>query len=56
MRTEREIFDLIPSVANGVMIKKIGHGRIHLFIEGGHPAMLTSPTEFFELSMEFFKQ
>jgi len=37
------------------MIKKIGHGRIHLFNDGGHPAMLTCPTEFLELSMEFFK-
>lgn len=40
----------------GTMIKKIGHGKIHLFDEGGHPAMLTNPTEFFELSMRFFEK
>ncbi len=40
----------------GTMIKKIGHGKIHLFDEGGHPAMLTNPTEFFELSMKFFER
>ena len=40
----------------GAMIKKTGHGKIHLFDEGGHPAMLTNPTEFFELSMKFFER
>jgi len=28
---------------------------VHLFNEGGHPAMLTNLTEFYELSMEFLK-
>ncbi len=37
----------------GKMIKKIGHGKSHLFSEGGHPAMLTNLTEFYELSMNF---
>lgn len=37
------------------MIKKIGHGKIHLFDEGGHPAILTNSTEFYELSLEFLK-
>lgn len=39
----------------GSLIEKIGHGKIHLFNEGGHPAMLTNPIEFYELSMEFLK-
>jgi pimeloyl-ACP methyl ester carboxylesterase len=39
----------------GKIIEKIGHGKIHLFSEGGHPAMLTNPVEFYELSMEFLK-
>lgn len=40
----------------GSLIKKIGHGKIHLFNEGGHPAMLTNAAEFYELSMEFLKE
>ncbi len=39
----------------GEMIEEIGHGRIHLFNSGGHPAMLTNQTEFYEMSMEFLK-
>lgn len=39
----------------GTLIEKIGHGKIHLFDKGGHPAMLTNPKEFYELSMEFLK-
>jgi pimeloyl-ACP methyl ester carboxylesterase len=39
----------------GEMIKKIGHGEIHLFTKGGHPAMLTNIKDFYELSMEFLK-
>lgn len=37
----------------GRIIEKIGHGEIHLFNEGGHPAMLTNAAEFFEVSMGF---
>ncbi len=40
----------------GKMIEKIGHGKIHLFNTGGHPAMLSNSEEFYQLSMEFFKQ
>ena len=40
----------------GEMIKKIGHGKSHLFNAGGHPAMLTNPEEFYQLSMDFFEQ
>lgn len=38
----------------GKLIQKIGHGKIHLFKQGGHPAMLTNPDEFYTLSMDFF--
>ena len=41
--------------AYGRIIEKIGHGTIHLFNEGGHPAMLTNLAEFYELSMGFLK-
>lgn len=40
----------------GELIKKIGHGKIYLFNAGGHPAMLTNSEEFYQLSMDFFKQ
>lgn len=38
----------------GKLIEKIGHGKIHLFNTGGHPAMLTNSEEFYQLSMNFF--
>ena len=38
----------------GRMLKKIGHGDMHLFNSGGHPAMLSNPDEFVELSRRFF--
>ncbi len=37
----------------GELISKIGHGTIHLFDTGGHPAMLSNPDRFYQLSMEF---
>jgi len=37
----------------GQMIKKIGHGKIHLFNSGGHPAMMSNQKEFIELSIQF---
>ncbi|WMJ79055.1 MULTISPECIES: alpha/beta fold hydrolase [unclassified Sedimentibacter] len=40
----------------GELIEKIGHGKIHLFNTGGHPAMLTNSEEFYHISMDFFKQ
>ncbi len=37
------------------MVSKIGHGAIHLFEVGGHPAMLTNQEEFYRLSLDFFR-
>lgn len=37
------------------MISKIGHGRIHLFEAGGHPAMLTNQEKFYRLSLDFLR-
>lgn len=37
------------------LISKIGHGKIHLFDTGGHPAMLTNQDSFYKLSIDFFK-
>ena len=36
------------------MLAKIGHGRMHLFSSGGHPAMMTNQDVFYELSKDFF--
>lgn len=38
----------------GELISKIGHGKIHLFDTGGHPAMLTNPDELYQISVAFF--
>ncbi|MBE5799019.1 MAG: alpha/beta hydrolase [Clostridiales bacterium] len=35
------------------MLRWIGHGRIHLFDSGGHPAMITNQDEFFRISTDF---
>lgn len=40
----------------GEMIKKIGHGRMHIFESGGHPAMLSNQYEFANLSRDFFNE
>ncbi len=40
----------------GGMIKKMGHGRIHLFPSGGHPAMLSNAEAFVRLSKEFLAE
>ncbi|MEA5084197.1 MAG: alpha/beta hydrolase [Lachnospiraceae bacterium] len=40
----------------GEMIKKIGHGKMHLFESGGHPAMLSNQYEFAKLSKDFFEE
>ena len=37
----------------GEMISKIGHGKIHLFDTGGHPAMLSNQDRFYQLSREY---
>lgn len=35
------------------IIKKIGHGKIHLFNSGGHPAMITNQDAFYKISRDF---
>jgi len=35
------------------IIQKIGHGRIHLFASGGHPAMMTNQEAFYRISKAF---
>jgi pimeloyl-ACP methyl ester carboxylesterase len=40
----------------GVLLSKIGHGKINLFETGGHPAMITNQDSFYQLSMEFFSE
>lgn len=39
----------------GEILQKIGHGKMHLFDTGGHPAMLTNPDGFYRTSMDFFQ-
>ena len=36
------------------MLRKMGHGRMHMFHSGGHPAMMTNQDAFYRISMEFF--
>ena len=36
------------------MLTKIGHGSMHLFSSGGHPAMMTNQDAFYEMSKDFF--
>ncbi|MGL5437252.1 MAG: alpha/beta fold hydrolase [Lachnospiraceae bacterium] len=36
------------------MLKKIGHGSIHLFETGWHPAMLSNQAQFVKVSKDFF--
>lgn len=40
----------------GEMIRKIGHGKIHLFDTGGHPAMLSNQQGFLEISRGFLEE
>lgn len=40
----------------GEMLRKIGHGELCLFEHGGHPAMLSSPQEFYERSRRFLER
>lgn len=39
----------------GGLVQKIGHGQIHIFPGGRHPAMLSNPKDFYRVSMEFLK-
>ena len=36
------------------MLSQIGHGKMHLFSSGGHPAMITNQDEFYQISRNFF--
>ncbi|MEA4832077.1 2-succinyl-6-hydroxy-2,4-cyclohexadiene-1-carboxylate synthase [bioreactor metagenome] len=36
------------------LIQKAGHGKMHVFEHGGHPAIITNPDEFFRVACEFF--
>lgn len=38
------------------MIEKIGHGSIHIFKHGGHPAILSNGSEFRTVAEEFFRE
>lgn len=38
------------------LLNKIGHGKIYLFDEGGHPAMLTNDKDFLIISKKFFSE
>lgn len=38
------------------MIDKAGHGRMYLFETGGHPALLSSPEEFYQVSKQFLEE
>lgn len=40
----------------GAMLRKIGHGSIQLFDEGGHPAMHSNTEAFFRLSLDFLER
>lgn len=35
------------------LLKKIGHGKMFLFEQGGHPAMLSNPNTFKEVALSF---
>lgn len=37
----------------GEILQEVGHGKMHLFEHGGHPAMLSNAEDFFCLSAEF---
>ena len=38
------------------MLQKIGHGKLHLFNSGGHPAMITNQDEFYKISLDYLLQ
>ena len=39
----------------GELLSKTGHGKMHLFDKGGHPAMISNFDEFYDLSIEFLR-
>ena len=38
------------------MIEKIGHGSIHIFKKGGHPAIMSNSKEFITVAEDFFRE
>lgn len=38
------------------MIEKIGHGSIHIFKQGGHPAIMSNSGEFRTVAEDFFRE
>jgi pimeloyl-ACP methyl ester carboxylesterase len=40
----------------GEILRKIGHGKMHLFQKGGHPAMVSNAEQFIDLALEFLKE
>lgn len=40
----------------GNLIKKIGHGDMYIFDQGGHPAMLSNSDTFVSVSKEFLRK
>lgn len=40
----------------GAMMKKVENSTMHLFAEGGHPAMLSNAEAFYEVSKQYFNQ
>ncbi len=37
-------------------LDNIGHGKMHIFEKGGHPAILSNPIEFSHIAREFFNE
>lgn len=37
------------------LIEKVGNGKMHIFEQGGHPALLSNKDEFVKLTKDFFK-
>lgn len=44
--------DFMEEVYRG-LLAQIGHGSLHLFPSGPHPAMLSNPEDFYRLSLDF---
>jgi pimeloyl-ACP methyl ester carboxylesterase len=46
--------EFYPNVYTDI-VRKIGHGRIHIFQTGGHPAMMSNRNEFVVLANDFLE-
>lgn len=49
------IADNYYETAYGTMLERIPHGRMYLFPQGGHPAMMSNFEEFHRISLEFLR-